>query len=104
MPSLNEGFGLPIIEAQSFGIPAIVSDCTAMPEVAGDGALLINPLSLNSITKAMERIVSDPMLHKHLSKKANINSKRFSWARTAELTMSAFRMAIRQHKNMDRKF
>jgi glycosyltransferase involved in cell wall biosynthesis len=94
MPSLYEGFGLPIVEAHSFSVPVITSNCSSMPEVAGDGALYVEPLNVSSIGVALKRILSDASLRDELSRKALINSRRFSWERAAIQTREAFHAAF----------
>ena len=58
-PSLYEGFGLPILEAQSFGVPVITSNISSMPEIAGDGALYVDPKLVRSITSDLEKIIAN---------------------------------------------
>lgn len=82
MPSLYEGFGFPIIEAQSFGVPVIASNCSSMPEVAGDGALLIDPTNVSEIADAILRLHKNPDLRRLLGEKGRDNASRFAW-RTA---------------------
>jgi glycosyltransferase involved in cell wall biosynthesis len=82
-PSLYEGFGLPILEAMACGTPVVTSNVTAMPEVAGDAALLVNPTSLREIANAMERIVGDNGLRQQLRKWGLARAAEFSWAGTA---------------------
>jgi glycosyltransferase involved in cell wall biosynthesis len=79
-----EGFGIPIIEAMQCGTPVITSNCTSMPEVAGDAAVLVNPFDLEDITKAMKTIVTNEELRINLSEKGIKNSQRFSWDKTAD--------------------
>jgi len=82
--SLYEGFGIPILEAMSCDVPVITSNCSAMSEVAGDAALLVNPESVNSIADAIQRIQTNPNLRKELVQKGRINLQRFSWDKSAE--------------------
>lgn len=77
-PSLYEGFGLPIIEAQAAGVPVITSNVSSMPEVAGDAALLANPISIDSITHQMQLTIDDEIRY-DLIKKGFENIKRFNW-------------------------
>lgn len=83
MPSLYEGFGFPIIEAQSFGVPVITSDRSSMPEVAGAGAILIDPQDVMAIKNAIISLCSDQALSKRLSEKGKENAARFSWQKAA---------------------
>ncbi len=79
MPSLYEGFGFPIIEAQSFGVPVITSNRSSMPEVAREGAILVDPENITEISAAIGLLASDKALRSSLSAKARINAGRFSW-------------------------
>jgi glycosyltransferase involved in cell wall biosynthesis len=82
-PSLYEGFGLPVAEAMACGTPVVTSNTTAMPEVAGDAALLVDPTSVEQISAAMEQIVSDTSLRRKLREKGLVRAARFSWATTS---------------------
>lgn len=76
--STKEGFGLPILEAQSLGIPVITSNTTAMPYVAGDGAVLVNPYSIESIRESILLFVNDRINLEDLKEKGYKNIERFS--------------------------
>jgi len=89
-PSLHEGFGLPILEAMSCGCPVITSNVSALPEVAGDSALFINPLDVDSIEQAMIKIYYDKTMRQLLSQKGMIRANEFSWEKTARSTLQAF--------------
>ena len=82
--SVFEGFGIPIVEAMRCGVPVITSDTTAMPEIAGDAALLCNPFSVDSIAGAMQKIFSDDLLRNDLIKRGKERCKVFTWQSTAE--------------------
>ena len=78
MPSLYEGFGLPLLEAMGHGVPVITSDLGAMKEVAADAGLLIDPYSEVNLAKAMSDML-DPEIRVALSKKAVKRAADFSW-------------------------
>lgn len=83
-PSLYEGFGLPILEAQACGCPVITSNLTSMPEVAGEGAILVDPYNTKQIEKAIVDILSNKELKNELINKGFNNIKRFSWKKTTD--------------------
>jgi len=83
-PSIIEGFGLPPLEAMACGTPVIVSRTTALPEVVGDAAVLINPLDIADIQNAIERTVSDSCLRKKLSHAGLLRARLFCWDGVAE--------------------
>jgi glycosyltransferase involved in cell wall biosynthesis len=83
-PSLYEGFGLPILEAQACGCPVITSNISSMPEVAGKGALLVDPYNVDEIANSILKIINDKKTKGNLIKKGFTNIKRFSWEKTAK--------------------
>jgi glycosyltransferase involved in cell wall biosynthesis len=90
MPSLYEGFGLPLIEAMAFSIPVLTSDRSSMPEV-GDGAgVFVDPHNVSSISKGLGLLLSDPSLRKNLGYHAAIRAKNFDWNLTANETLAVF--------------
>lgn len=82
-PSLYEGFGLPVLEAQACGCPVICSSTSSLPEVAGDGALPVHPEDIAALADAMARLESDPNLRRELVERGFVNLRRFSWERCA---------------------
>jgi glycosyltransferase involved in cell wall biosynthesis len=88
-PSFYEGFGLPVLEAQSLGIPVLTSNTSSLPEVAGKGALFINPFKAEDIAKGMEKIVFGENFKKDLIKKGYENIKRFSWENSAQKLLNS---------------
>ncbi|MBI5218895.1 MAG: glycosyltransferase family 4 protein [Bacteroidia bacterium] len=79
-----EGFGIPIIEAMNCDVPVITSNITSMPEIAGDGALLVDPYSVDSIKQAMLTITKVPAMREKLIAYADMQKIKFTWDRTAE--------------------
>ena len=82
-PSLFEGFGIPILEAFHCDVPVLTSAISSMPEVAGDAAVLIDPHSIEAISKGLHRIL-DPVLRENLIKKARMRRALFSWDKSAD--------------------
>jgi glycosyltransferase involved in cell wall biosynthesis len=89
-PSLSEGFGLPILEAFAAGTAVITSDRTSLPEVAGDAAQIVDPQDFNTITKAMNKLLTDPVYRRELVRRGLSQLKHYSWHRAAE----AFALAV----------
>ncbi|WP_243361198.1 glycosyltransferase family 4 protein [Fundidesulfovibrio terrae] len=89
-PSLFEGFGLPVLEAQAVGTPVICSNATSLPEVAGESAYMIDPHDVAGLARALEETANDPDLHAALSAKGRENVRRFSWSETARKTLEVF--------------
>lgn len=92
-PSLYEGFGLPVLEAMSCGVPVACSNVSSMPEVAHNAAYLFDPYEEDDIAEAMKRMINDTELSTHLAALGLERSKRFTWKRTAEMTMQIIRQA-----------
>jgi glycosyltransferase involved in cell wall biosynthesis len=89
-PSLFEGFGLPVLEAQAVGVPVICSTAASLPEVAGDSALLIDPLDIPGLSRALNEVASDQGLRERLIDTGRENVHRFSWEDTARKTLEVF--------------
>jgi len=86
-PSLHEGFGLPVLEAQACGCPVITSTTSSLPEVAGDAALLVDPQDTAAIADAMERLATDTTLPQNLIQRGFANVDRFSWQACAQTVL-----------------
>lgn len=85
-PSTYEGFGLPALEAMAVGVPIVCSTAASLPEVAGDAALYIDPLSVEDMAEKIDRMTTDTDLKNDLRKKGFFNLARFSWIQTARQT------------------
>ncbi len=95
-PSLNEGFGLPILEAYASGTPVITSTVTSMPEIAGDAALLVNPEDINDIAASMEQLLTNEPLRQELVRKGFERAKTFTWNNMAERTANLYLSTLKQ--------
>lgn len=84
-PSLFEGFGIPILEAFHAEVPVVTSNCTSMPEVAGDAALLVEPTNTEQLCHALTLLSTDATLREQLIAKGREQRRRFSWDITADL-------------------
>ncbi len=93
-PSLYEGFGLPPLEAMACGCPVIASNVTAMPEVLGDAALLVNPTSAHAMTEAMRALLRGDAQSDELRARGLRQVARYSWAHAAEQTRAVYEDAV----------
>jgi glycosyltransferase involved in cell wall biosynthesis len=94
LPSFIEGFGLPVLEAMQQGTPVACSRLSALPEVAGDAALLFDPEDQQAVTDAVRRVLGDDQLRGELVAAGHDRVRGFTWRRTAELTLDAYRRAL----------
>ncbi len=93
-PSLFEGFGLPVLEAMACGTPTITSTASALPEVAGDAALLVDPGDARAIADAIGAVVEDAALAGRLRYAGPRRAAEYSWSRTAAETVQVYREAL----------
>jgi glycosyltransferase involved in cell wall biosynthesis len=89
-PSIFEGFGLPVIEAMACGLPVLTSYGSSLQEVAGDAALLVDPMSEESIAQALAKVLGDPSLRLRLGRAGLARSAAFSFKKTAEQTAHVY--------------
>lgn len=98
MPSLYEGFGLPLVEAMSYGKPVLTANNSSMPEVAGNAGLLVDALNVNSISLGLKEMIENNGLRERLAKNAQLNASRFSWDKSAMNLIKVFEKAIEIRK------
>ena len=94
MPSLGEGFGLPVLEGLAAGTPTVASDLPALREVAGEAALLVAPGDVAALARALSAVLTDSGLRTRLRAAGPARAARFTWAATAEATVAAYRAAL----------
>jgi len=94
-PSLYEGFGLPVLEAMACGVPVICSDSSSLPEVAGEAALLTDPLDGEAWVEALRRVVADQDLRRTLARRGFEQAQHFSWRQAAKETLQVLEEAGR---------
>ncbi len=90
-PSLNEGFGIPVLEAFSAGCPTILSNRSSLPEVGADAAIYFDPEEDESIAHAVEKVLTDSALREQMRQKGTQRLKQFSWEKTAAKTFNLYR-------------
>ncbi len=90
-PSLDEGFGMPVLDAMARGVPVLTSNVSAMPEVAGDAALLVDPTDVYSIAEGLCRLAENPGLRDSLSHAGVARAKEFSWEESVEATWKVYK-------------
>lgn len=94
LPSFDEGFGIPALEAMSAGVPVVVSNRGALPEVVGDAGLLIDPDDTESLAAALERIIGDSELRAACARRGLERARQFTWAQTARDVRRAYEDAL----------
>lgn len=94
LPSLYEGFGLPVLEAMQNGCPVITSNVSSLPEAGGDAALYIDPLNIEDIASKIELLLKDEKLRKDLIAKGYDHVKKFSWEKTAQKTLEVLEEVV----------
>ena len=92
LPSFEEGFGLPVLEAMACGVPVVISDRGALPEVAGDAATPVDPADVDGLGAAMERLL-DPIAAQDAINRGLAQAARYSWAAAAAAARDAYRAA-----------
>lgn len=93
-PSVYEGFGLPLIEAMACGTPVLAANTTSLPEAVGDAGLLIPPMEVWSWADALAALLENSTQRTALAESGQVWAKRFTWEKTARLTVAAYRRAL----------
>jgi len=94
LPSLYEGFGMPVLEAQQASVAVACSTAASLPEVAGKGAMYFDPKSIEAISEAIYRCLFDSRMRMELCRLGQENLKRFSWERAAAETLAVYRQVL----------
>ena len=93
-PSLDEGFGMPVLEAMAAGVAVLTSNRSAMPEVAGDAAILIDPENVESLIEWLRRITHDNDLRANLIRRGFDRARQFSWEKAVNETWNIYRSVL----------
>jgi glycosyltransferase involved in cell wall biosynthesis len=94
LPSLHEGFGLPIVEAMACGRPVIASNCSSLPEVAGDAALLVDPRDDEAWAEALSRVLTDEGFRESMVERGLARAREFNWEKSAGETLRVYRGVV----------
>jgi len=93
-PSLKEGFGLPVLEAMSFGLPVVCSNLSSLPEIAGEAALYFNPYREDEIAEKIYLLISNEQLRQKLIERGKERIKKFNWRDCAENTLNIYKSLL----------
>lgn len=93
-PSLDEGFGMPVLDAMARGVPVLTSNVSAMPEVAGDAAILADPYDVAAIRAGLQQLIEKPDLRTELARKGRERSKQFGWEKAVQETWTVYQELI----------
>jgi len=93
-PSLCEGFGFVAVEAMACGVPVVTSNVSSLPEVVGDAGVLVNPRSVEGITEALQRALTDSALRADLRRRGLLRVREFTWEKTAQRMLKVYEAAM----------
>ena len=101
VPSVYEGFGLPAGEAMACGLPVVCTTGGALPEVVGDTGILVPPADTEALAGSITRLLDNPEQAAKIGRAGRMRvHKRFTWKRAAEMTVEAYREAIRDYRRL----
>ena len=96
LPSLYEGFGLPVLEAMQHGCPVITSKISSLPEAGGDAALYVDPGDVKDIAEKIKHVITNDKLREELIEKGKIQVRKFSWEKTARAALDVLQEVAKQ--------
>jgi glycosyltransferase involved in cell wall biosynthesis len=94
LPSLYEGFGLPVLEAMACGTPVVAANAASLPEVVGDAGLLVDPRSPEAIAEAIAQVLEDPALASDLRERGFQRARAFTWEQNALRTLEVYHRVL----------
>jgi glycosyltransferase involved in cell wall biosynthesis len=97
VPSIYEGFGLPVLEAMACGTPVVCSNTSSLPEIAAESAILVSPNDARGWVQALHRVVADESLRLDLRRRGLRRAARFTWASTARKTHAVYEEVYARH-------
>jgi len=97
-PSLYEGFGFPPLEAMALGTPVVASDRGSLPEVLGDGALLVDPEDDRAVADAIEAVLTRPEMRERLRRAGRVRARTFTWEKCAARTLDVYRVVLNERR------
>lgn len=106
LPSYEEGFGIPALEAMTAGVPVIVARAGALPEVVGEAGVVTDPEDADALSAAMERMLDDEPFAASCAAKGVLRSREFTWPATADAVLNAYQAAMvgrRERRNVERR-
>ncbi|MEO0117358.1 MAG: glycosyltransferase family 1 protein, partial [candidate division WOR-3 bacterium] len=96
LPSLYEGFGLPVLEAMACGTPVVTSNISSLPEVAGDAAILVNPYDVSDIARGIKEALLNEKKRQEMIEKGVKNVQRFSWRKAADEVLEVLEEVLKE--------
>jgi glycosyltransferase involved in cell wall biosynthesis len=94
LPTEIEGFGFPVLIGMKAGIPVVASNCSSIPEITGDAAILVDPYNVDDITNGLRRVLTDKALRRDLVRRGLIQGEKFKWSTTLDETIKLYGKAL----------